>query len=203
MSGALVTLVAVLVFAVSMLTGSDFMSYLSSLFIAWGFVPTICAFAAFGGGETQAAGKAAVAFASVYAVLIMLVYFAQLTTVRLDTLGPVAEKQLNYGKFGLMFNYDLLGYAFMALSTFFIALTLEARTTSDKWLKGLLLVHGIFAVSGTVLPMLGLFNGEMAGGEIIGVAVLEFWCAYFTPVCILSFLHFKKRPQVSCNEAVL
>jgi hypothetical protein len=31
----------------------------------------------------------------------------------------------------------------------------------------------------------------MAGGDIIGVLVLEFWCAYFAPVCILSYLHFK------------
>lgn len=191
MAGSLVTLAAVWGFALSMLFGSLFASYLTSMFIAWGFVPLICSFASQGEKDTKAAGYAAIAFASVYAVLIMLVYFAQLTTVRLSSLNEQAAGLINYGKFGLFFNYDLLGYAFMALATFFAAFTVRGKSQGTRWLKGLLLVHGIFAISCVIMPMLGIFKADMKGGEWIGTAVLEFWCTYFTPVCILSFLHFK------------
>lgn len=190
---SIVTLAAVLAFAVSMLAGTLYGSYLSSLFIAWGFVPLICAFAAAGEKGSKAAGYTAAAFASVYAALNTAVYFTQLTTVALTRLDEQASALLDYSKFGLMFNLDLLGYAFMALATFFAGLTIKAEYSADKWLKGLLLVHGVFAVSCTVMPMLGVFRPGMAGGDLIGTLVLEFWCAYFTPVCILAFRYFRKR----------
>jgi hypothetical protein len=195
MIASLVTLTAVVAFAVGMVVGSLFTDFLSCLFIAWGFVPMICTFAAVGRKETTALGKTAVAFSVVYAVLIMLVYFAQLTTVRMEVLNTQAAQLLDYGKFGLFFNYDLLGYAFMALATFCIAFAVDTKTKADRWLKGLLFVHGIFAVSCTVFPILGLFSGAPSGSAATGTFILEFWCAYFVPVCVLSFLHFKRLPQ--------
>lgn len=74
-------------------------------------------------------------FATIYAVLIVIVYFAQTTTVRLETLTPQASEILDFNKGGLIFNYDLLGYGFMALSTFFTGLTIEDKTKADKVLK--------------------------------------------------------------------
>lgn len=44
---SIITLAAVLGFALSMIIGSDFGSYISSMFIAWGFVPMICSFASY------------------------------------------------------------------------------------------------------------------------------------------------------------
>jgi hypothetical protein len=41
------------------------------------------------------------------------------------------------------------------------------------------------------MPMLGLFSPDMQGADWIGIAVLLVWCVYFTPVGVLSFLHFK------------
>jgi hypothetical protein len=197
MYAALVTLAAVAGFACAMAFDSKFGDYLTSMFIAWGFVPMIGAFVSYAGNDRKAPGYTAVAFASVYAVLVMLVYFAQLTTVRSGGLSAQAVRLLDYGSFGLMFCYDMLGYAFMALATFFIAFTIVPETTGDKWLKGLLLVHGIFAVSCIVIPMTGIFGGATAGekdgGALFGTLILEFWCAYFIPVCLLSFIHFKKK----------
>ena len=193
MYSSMVTLAAVLAFAVSMLAGTLYGAYLSSLFIAWGFVPLICAFAAAGDKESKAAGYTAAAFAAVYAALNTAVYFTQMTTVALTKLNEQASTLLDYSKFGLMFNFDLLGYAFMALATFFAGLTIKAEGRADKWLKGLLLVHGVFAVACTVMPLLGIFKPGMAGGDLIGTLVLEFWCAYFVPVCILAFRYFGKR----------
>lgn len=196
MYASLVTLAAVLCFALSMLISFDNGSYFSSMFIAWGFVPMICAFTAYSKKEVKAAAYTAMAFAAIYGVLIAVVYFAQLTTVRMSDLTGQAAELLDYSRFNLFFSYDLLGYAFMALSTFFIALTLDVKTKSDKWLKGLLMVHGIFAVSCFIMPMLGIFKPDMPGGDLTGTIVLEFWCAYFTPVCILSCRYFKKQKKV-------
>ncbi len=190
MYSSIVTLIAVVAFAFAMIIGNDFGSYLSSMFIAWGFVPMICSFASYGQNETKSLSYTAMIFSAVYAVLIMIVYFAQLTTVRHSVLNEQASNILDYKNFGLFFSYDLLGYGFMALATFFISFTIQAKTKIDKWLKVLLMVHGIFAISCVIIPMMGVFNSSMSGGDIIGVLVLEFWCAYFIPICILSFLHF-------------
>jgi hypothetical protein len=134
-------------------------------------------------------------FAGMYAVVILLVYFAQVTTVHLESLTGQAETLLDYRKFGLFFNYDLLGYCFMALSTFFAGLTINVKTKSDKALKWLLLIHGIFAISCFIMPILGVFSSDMQGADWIGTAVLEFWCVYFIPIGILSYLHFKRRER--------
>lgn len=192
---SLVTLAAVAAFALSMLIGSTSLSYLSSIFIALGFVPMICAFSAACGKHRVGMATAAVVFAAVYAVLILLVYYAQLTTVRLSGLSPEAAAILDYRQFGLFFSYDLLGYAFMALSTFFIAFTVNVRSRADRALKTLFLIHGVFFIFCFIMPLLGVFSPGMAGGDLLGVLVLEFWCAYFIPVCILAFLHFKKARQ--------
>ena len=104
----------------------------------------------------------------------------------------------DYSQGGLFFSYDLLGYGMMALSTFFIGLTIEAETKADKWLKYLLIIHGVFFVGCFIMPMTGVFR-SMASGEnsMGGVLALEFWCAYFTPIGILSWLYFSKMEQIA------
>jgi hypothetical protein len=193
MLSSAVTFLAVAAFALSMLLGNDQGSYLSSMFIAWGFIPMACAFAACADEEARAAANAGVAFAAIYGLLIFVVYFTQLTAVRLSALSAEALEILDYKRFGLFFSLDLLGYAFMALSTFFIGLTLKPVGRPDRWLKSLLLIHGVFAVSCVVIPMLGVFKPGMAGGDLTGVLVLEFWCAYFLPVSALAYRFFKRR----------
>ncbi len=193
MISSLVTLLAVASFALNMLISSPTGSYLSSMFIAWGFVPMACAFAAHAKEEARAAALTGVAFAAIYGLLIAVVYFTQLTAVRLSALSEETRSILDYSRFGLFFSLDLLGYAFMALSTFFLGLTISPGVRADRWLKNLLLIHGVFAITCVVLPMLGLFKSGMAGGDLIGVLVLEFWCAYFIPVSALAYRHFQRE----------
>lgn len=193
MYASLVTLAAVVVFAVSMIVGDSSVSYLASMMIAWGFIPMIGAFVSYSEKELKAVSYTALAFAAIYATLIMIVYFAQLTVVRLADLSLPIAQILDYQQYGLFFSYNLLGYGFMALATFFIGLSFKAASKADKALKLLLLVHGLFAISCLVIPMLGIFSSDMADGGLIGILVLEFWCVYFIPVCILSFLHFKNQ----------
>lgn len=184
-TASLVNAGAVGLFALSMLIGSPFLSYLSSMFIAFSFVPMMCGFCVYAGKDRKTAGIVSVGFACVYAVIIILVYFAQLTTLRLEPLTDQARKLLNFQQFSLFFHYDLLGYAMMALSTFFAGLTLPGKGT----LKWMLLGHGIFFVSCLIVPMLGVFRTE--GDPLIGTILLLIWCLYFIPVGILSYRFFK------------
>ncbi len=195
MFSSLANLVCVLLFALCMLIGFDFGSYLVCMVIAFSFVPMVSAFCNECEPNRKAAGYTALIFAGVYAAIILLVYFAQTTAVRLDGLTGQALQILDYSRFGLFFSYDLLGYGMMALSTFFAGLTIRPNNACERVLKWLLVIHGIFFVSCFLLPMLGLFSPEMQGGDLIGTLVLEFWCVYFAPVGFLSFLHFKRGPE--------
>ena len=143
--------------------------------------------------KTRVSANIGLILAAVYAVLILLVYDAQTTTVRLEELNEQAVRILNYAKGGLMFNYDLLGYGMMALSTFFIGLSIRAENKPDLWLKRLMLIHGVFFFSCFLMPMTGMFTG-MANGEKGngGDIALLFWCAYFLPIGVLAWKHFGK-----------
>ena len=86
------------------------------------------------------------------------------------------------------FCFDLLGYALMAFATFFAGLTICPQNSTEKWLRALPLIHGVFFISCLLVPMFGIFRAD--GPAWVGIALLEFWCVYFCPVAILSFLHF-------------
>ena len=198
---SLLVFFSVLAFALCMLfdlqSGDDVIwkygTYLSCIFLALGFIPMICSYLSFVEPKNKAAGMAALSFSIIYGILVVIVYFTQLTTVRLTKLSEETISLLDYSRFNLFFNYDLLGYAFMALSTFFIGIQLEPKNKKDKVLKYLLVIHGIFAIGCFIMPIMGVFNSNMEGGDIIGTIILEFWCVYFMPVGILSYKHFKEK----------
>lgn len=192
-TGAIMLTVSVLVFAVCMLIPFNFGSYLVCMLLPIGYIMMVSGFCNECKQENKVAAYVGMTFAAIYAVLVLLVYFAQTTIVRLEELDGLALSVLDYSKGGLFFSYDLLGYGMMALSTFFIGLTIAAETKADKWLKYLLILHGGFFFGCFIMPMTGVFcsmtNGENGMG---GVIALEFWCAYFAPIGILSWLHFSK-----------
>lgn len=88
------------------------------MFIAFSFVVMTCCYAYVAVQKYKLADYISVAFASIYATIILLVYFTQLTTVWLNELSNQAIILLDFQQCSLMFNYDLLGYALMTLSTF-------------------------------------------------------------------------------------
>ena len=192
MIGSLVNALTVLGFAVFLLTGFKFGYYFICIFLSISFVCMIAAFDAECTEENKVAGKVSMMFAAIYATYIMLVYFTQCTTVRNETLTGDVLKILDYSNLSLMFNIDLLGYGIMALSTFFIGLTIRVKNKKDKALKILLLVHGIFFLSCLIMPMTGMFVGSGGSTSNGGIMALEVWCIYFFPIGILSWLHFKQ-----------
>lgn len=188
--GAGIVCVTVALFALCMLIGFDFGSYFVCMLLPIGYIMLAAGFAHECDASRKVASNVGMVLASVYAVLVLLVYFAQNTSVRLDDLGEQSLGILDFKRGGLMFSYDLLGYGMMALSTFFIGLGISPKNRADRWLKRLMLIHGVFFLSCFILPMTGLLGGSSDG--IGGVVALEFWCAYFLPIGVLSFLHFRK-----------
>ena len=143
--------------------------------------------------DRKVAANIGLALAAVYCTFIMLVYFTQLTTVKNEQLTEQAANLLTMGKCGLIFNFDLLGYGIMALSTFFTGLSMKTENKADKWLKAFMMIHGVFYFSCTFMPITGIFSKMSSGGDGLGGRLaLVVWCVYFLPVGILSFFHFRK-----------
>ena len=189
--GSLIVTITVTVFAVCMLIDFNFGSYFICMILPIGFIMMTTGFYNESESSKKVAAMNGVIFAAVYAVLIVIVYFAQLTTVRLESLTEQAAQILDYSKGGLLFNFDLLGYGFMALSTFFTGLTIEAKLKADKVLKWLMLMHGIFFLVCLIMPITGVLRQTAdADAGKGGVIALECWCAYFIPVGVLSYIHF-------------
>ena len=193
---------SVAAFAIAMLAGfasglnTAFVSYFVCIFIAIGYILFAAALAAPGKDKPlTAAGIAGAAFSVIYAALIFVVYYAMLTTVRMNvTLDKETLSIISYEHLGsLFFNYDLLGYGFMGLSTFFIGFTITPRNRGEKVLRLLLWIHGIFFISCLFMPMFPVFTPDMAGGVIIGTLILLVWCAYFLPVCVLGWKYFRQH----------
>lgn len=189
MVGSLISLVSVILFAIFMLMVFNFGSFLVCMFLALGFVMMIGAFVQECKEDKKAAAYVALVCVSVYCMLILLVYFAQTTSIRLEEFSEELRQVFDYTRFGLYFNYDLLGYGMMALTTFFIGLTINVSNKKDKWLKWLLIIHGVFFIPCLIMPMFGIF---LNGNSNTGVIALELWCIYFMPICFLTYKHFEK-----------
>ena len=191
--GAAIVTITVFLFAVFLIVDFPFGYYLVCMFLPIGYIIMAAGFHHESSEGQRVSANIGMVFSAIYAVLIFLVYFAQTTTVRLENLNEQAAKLLDYGQGGLLFNYDLLGYGMMALSTFFIGLSIKAESKPDKWLKYLMIIHGVFFISCFIMPMTGAFTNMGTGDNGSGGTIaLLFWCAYFLPIGILSYRHFGK-----------
>lgn len=192
--GSSIVTVTVFLFAVFLIINFSMGSYFVCLILPIGFIMMTAGLQGECESDRKVAANIGLILAAVYATFIMLVYFSQLTTVNNEQLNEQASKLLEFGKFGLIFNYDLLGYGVMALSTFFTGLSMKPNNKTDKWLKALLMIHGVFFFSCTFMPITGVFAKMSSGGDGIGGRLaLVAWCVYFLPVGTLSFLHFRKK----------
>ena len=191
--GAGIVTVTVFLFALFLIINYSFGYFFVCMLLPIGYIMMTAGLHHESGNDTRVAANIGLSFSAVYAVLILLVYFAQTTSVRLDDLNEQALKILDFRRGGLIFNYDLLGYGMMALSTFFIGLSMKPKDKADTWLKRLLMIHGVFFIGCFIMPMTGMFSGMGSGKTSSGgVMALIIWCAYFLPVGILAYRHFGK-----------
>ena len=193
-AGSAIVTVTVFLFAIFQIINFSMGSFFVCLILPIGFIMMTAGLHNECESDRKVAANIGLLLAAVYATLIMLVYFAQLTTVNNEQLTEQAANLLEFGKFGLIFNYDLLGYGVMALSTFFTGLSMKPRNKTDKWLRALMMIHGVFYFSCTFMPMTGIFARMSSGGDGIGGRLaLVAWCIYFLPIGILSYIHFRKE----------
>lgn len=193
-AGSAIVTVTVFLFALFLIINYSMGSYFVCLILPLGFIMMTAGLHNESENDRKVAANIGLTLAAVYCTFIMLVYFTQLTTVKNEQLTEQATNLLSMGKCGLIFNYDLLGYGIMALSTFFTGLSMKAKNKADKWLKALMVIHGVFYFSCTFMPMTGMFSKMSSDGDGLGGRLaLVAWCVYFLPVGILSFLHFRNR----------
>ena len=192
--GSGIVTVTVFLFALFLIINYSMGSFFVCLILPLGFIMMTAGLYNECENDRKVAANIGLVLSAVYCTFIMLVYFAQLTTVNNEQLTEQAANLLEMGKCGLIFNYDLLGYGIMALSTFFTGLSMKAKNKTDKWLKALMMIHGVFYFSCTFMPITGMFLKMTSGGDGIGGRLaLVAWCVYFLPIGILSFLHYRKR----------
>ncbi len=192
--GSGIVTMTVFLFALFLIINYSMGSYFVCLILPLGFIMMTAGLHNECENDRKVAANIGLVLAAVYCTFIMLVYFTQLTTVNNEQLTEQAATLLEMGKCGLIFNFDLLGYGVMALSTFFTGLAMKPRNKVDKWLRALMMIHGLFYFSCTFMPMTGMFSKMSSGGNGLGGRLaLVAWCVYFLPIGILSFLHFRKK----------
>ena len=193
-AGSAIVTATVFLFAMFLIINYSMGSFFVCLILPIGFIMMTAGLHGECEDDRKVAANIGLILAAVYATLIMLVYFTQLTTVNNEQLNEQAANLLDFSKFGLIFNYDLLGYGVMALSTLFTGLSMKPKNKTDKWIRAWRIIHGVFYFSCTFMPITGMFAKMSSDGEGIGGRLaLVAWCIYFLPVGILSFLHFRKR----------
>ena len=193
-AGSAIVTLTVFLFAVFLIIDFSMGSYFVCLILPIGFIMMTAGLHNECEVDRKVAANVGLILAAVYGTFIMLVYFAQLTTVNNEQLSEQAANLLEFRRLGLIFNYDLLGYGVMALSTFFTGLSMKPKNRTDKWLSALLMIHGVFYFSCTFMPITGLFARMSSGGNGLGGRIaLVVWCVYFLPIGILSYLHFNNR----------
>ena len=192
--GSVIVTAAVFLFAVCLIMNFPFGSYFVCMLLPIGYIMMAAGLHHESGENRRVAATIGMAFAVVYAVLIFLVYFAQTTSVHSGGLSEQAQDILDFQRGGLIFNYDLLGYGMMALSTFFMGLSVQADSKADKWMKALMVLHGSFFFGCFIMPMTGVFVSLSDGRTSIGgTAALVAWCAYFLPIGLLAYKHFGRE----------
>ena len=138
-AGSVIVTVTVFLFALFLIINYPMGYFFVCLILPLGFIMMMAGLHNECENDRKVAANIGMVLAAVYCVLVMMVYFTQLTTVNNEHLNEQAANLLNFGKFGLIFNYDLLGYGIMALSTFFTGLSMKAKNKADKWLKALMM----------------------------------------------------------------
>ena len=94
--GAAIVTIAVFLFAVCMIVDFPFGSYFVCMFLPLGYIMMVMGFQFESCEERRVPANIGVAIAVIYAVLILLVYFAQTTSVRLDKLNKQAIRLLDF-----------------------------------------------------------------------------------------------------------
>lgn len=159
-----------------------------SLLLGSCFLVLIAALHRLAPADTRVFSQIALAFATVYATLISLVYFVQLTLVapRLaagDTAGIEYLIFVPYRSF--LFAVDLLGYSFMCVAALFAGFALPLQVKGARAARSLLLLNG------GLTPFLAL---QMFMPDLIWIAA---WWGILFPAAVVALAVMLKRAAPS------
>jgi len=143
--------------------------------------------------ELRILGLLALVAAILYAPFCIGNYFLQISIVAANPLDHPTEvmKLLAFVPGSPTFALDMLGYAFLCLSTLAAAFILS--DPRDKALRILCFVHGALAVPTIAAPIVsGILRSSGSQANDAGSWILLFWCALFTPIAILFAGWFRR-----------
>jgi len=131
-------------------------------------------------------GHIGLAFAIIYATMISMNYFIQLTFVRFGVFNTdvfsITDPQ------SMMMTIEILGYFFMGLSTLFIAPIFESGRLEQS-IRWLFVFNGILGIGGAIGFALNLDWRILIGGLII-------WTIVMPITTVLISYWFKQRNQM-------
>lgn len=134
-------------------------------------------------------------FAIIYCTLVCIVYYTQISFVRLgapsaEVLSIVAYSPPKTAYFAL----DILGYFFMSFSVFFLSFTIAG----NRLLKTSLIIMGIWGMTCIVVPLLPfLYENSDSSSDNFGLVVLSLWSILFIPISVLLAKYFHKIGKVT------
>lgn len=155
-----------------------------SFLLGSSFVVLIAALHRLAPSTAKVFSQAALAFATMYATLISMVYFTQLTLVgpRLATGDTAGIEYLFFVPYrSFLFAVDLLGYSFMCIAMLFAAYALPA-------LRGARMTRKLLQLNGALTPFL-LF--QMYEPQLIWIAAL--WGFTF-PAAVIALARMLRKP---------
>ena len=193
--GLIITLVTTFLFALFLLIDFKMGYFFVCIILAIGYIMMTAGLTS-NVEKDKSLKSLALGFGAIYAVLIFIVYFTQVTVVNKGNAEAEVLEVLDYGNMNLMFYLDILGYGIMALSTFFLGLTIKTDDKASKVFKILLMVHGLFFLPCLIMPMTPLMDKKEGSSSNGGVIALELWCLYFIVLCVFGLISVLKKKKV-------
>lgn len=171
----------------------DMFAYASSMGIAICFLSVTIANESFVISSKRMYSRFSIAFAIIYCTLVWIVYYTQLSFVRLAA-SPSSKEVLSivaYTPGSAFFALDILGYFFMSLSVFFLALTMDTALL----LRKLLMAMGLWGGTCIAVPLLPFFYEQQQSNDsdAVGIIALSLWSILFCPLMIMLAKHYREQ----------
>jgi len=203
---ALIATMMTCIFALSLFASfwvqTDMVSFVACFILAPFFVIMIVCLHYSTPIEKKVWSNIGIVFAVIYAVCILMTYYIQLAVVMnnprsfsTDILEPFIYSNVG----SVMFSIDMLGYAFMALSTLLTAAVFAKKSKLENWIKRFFILHGLLFIPTLLFPLLPLPQEVItpSGSDNFGSIVLIIWCCIFAPLAGLVGVYFKQKKNTN------
>lgn len=187
------TAICTIIFGISALIRPlEMAAYASSLGIALCYLTVTVANESF---SPSIYARLATMFASVYCAMVCIVYYTQLTFVRLASPSPEALSVVAYPPGTAFFAIDIFGYFIMSISYIWLGLSIRNDRTLQKMLIGM----GIWGSSCIVCPFLPFFydKSEKASSDQYGMMSLALWAILFSPIMLMLAKYYRTQDVIS------